>query len=113
MAPGNPGHPAVTKVADKSAPTPNGYYWMFSKREKPYSIYKVGEEKAMGILCECKSKADAELKIASYERDHVAPPQPDRGHFVGDMEQVRASGLKESSPASRTCWSKVISIRLL
>ncbi len=74
--PGDPGQSPVTKVADKSAPTTNGYYWMFSKRERPYSIYKVGEEEALGILCECKNRADADLKIASYERDHVAPPQP-------------------------------------
>jgi hypothetical protein len=78
----------VTKVADKSAPTPNGYYWMFNKREKPYSIYKVGEEKDLGILCECKSKADAELKIASYERDHVAPPRSGELHEPANTEAV-------------------------
>jgi hypothetical protein len=90
VPPWNPGQPAVTKVADKSAPTPNGYYWGFSKREKPYSIYKIGEERALGILCECKTKADAELKVASYERDHVAPPQPGELHQPAHTEALYA-----------------------
>jgi hypothetical protein len=35
-------------------------------------VKQVGAEKALGVLCSCKNKADAELKVATYEREAVA-----------------------------------------
>jgi len=66
-----PDQAPTTKVGDKSEPTPNGYYYEFVKTggSRPYAIKQVGKET---VLNACKNKADAELKVACYERDAVA-----------------------------------------
>ena len=65
-----PNQPAVvTKVGDRSEPTAHGIFYEFCKRPFPYAVKQVGAEQTLGVLCECKTKADAEAKVAEYERE--------------------------------------------
>jgi hypothetical protein len=64
--------PQPTKLGDKSEPTVHGFFYEF--RIHPKLPYVVRDEKnpVLGILCECKSKQEAEMKIVTYEREAAA-----------------------------------------
>jgi hypothetical protein len=73
VPPLQPNQPPTTRVGDKSEPTAHGYYYEFVRTGgRPYAVKQVGVEKARGVLCSCKNKADADLKVATYEREAAA-----------------------------------------
>jgi len=60
---------STTKVGDKTEPTPHGFYFEMRVHEKLPYVVRDANNPNLGILCECKNKADAEMKVATYERE--------------------------------------------
>jgi hypothetical protein len=65
--PAQPDQPQ-TKIGDRSEPTPNGFFCEFVKNKNSYAVRDKNNPN-LGILCECKNKADEEMKVATYERE--------------------------------------------
>jgi hypothetical protein len=64
--------PLTTKAGDKSGPTAHGFFHELRLHEKmPYVVRDLNHPN-LGILCECKDKADAKMKVATYEREAAA-----------------------------------------
>ncbi len=61
-------HP-TTNVGDKSEPTAHGFFFEMRLHEKLPYVVRDANNPNLGILCECKNKADAEMKVATYERE--------------------------------------------
>ncbi len=60
---------STTKVGDKSEPTLHGFFFEMRLHEKLPYVVRDANNPNLGILCECKNKADAEMKVATYERE--------------------------------------------
>jgi hypothetical protein len=60
---------STTKVGDKSEPTLHGFFFEMRLHEKLPYVVRDTNNPNLGILCECKNKADAEMKVATYERE--------------------------------------------
>jgi len=72
--------PPACKVGDKSTPTARGFFHELRLHEKmPYVVRDLNHPD-LGILCECHNKADAEMKVAAYEREAAAAAQ-EEDHF--------------------------------
>jgi len=59
-------------VGTKSEPTTHGFFYEFRLHEKTPYVVRDTNNPNLGILHECKNKADAELKVATYEREAAA-----------------------------------------
>ncbi len=70
--PPEPDRPPATKVGDKSIPTAHGFFHEFRVDAKLPYVVRDTNNPDLGILCECKNKAEAEFKISTYDREAAA-----------------------------------------
>jgi hypothetical protein len=70
--PPEPDRPPTTKVGDKSIPTANGLHYEFRLHDKLPYVVRDANNPNLGILCECKNKAEAEFKVSTYDRETAA-----------------------------------------
>jgi hypothetical protein len=69
--PSDPAQPHTTKLGDKSPPTPYGFYFEFIRDSKPYAV-RDANNLHVGIMCQFKSKTEAERYIIERERESAA-----------------------------------------
>lgn len=68
----DPGSTQATSIGYKSSPTPNGFLYEFRKHPTHPYVVRNANKPELGVIEKFKSRADAELKVATCEREAVA-----------------------------------------
>jgi len=90
---------STTGVGDKSEPTPHGFYYEMRLHEKLPYVVRDTNNPNLGILCECKNKADAEMKVATYERE-AAEAMAAAADSADDVPQLMEKDFTEEEVAA-------------